>query len=83
MTTWTPRPVSAFEYGRQGRDQRLALAGLHLGDLAAVEHHAADQLDVEVALAERAARGLAHHREGLGQHFIQRLVAFVVVFDRA
>jgi hypothetical protein len=29
-----------------------------------VEHHAADELHVEVALAERALGGLAHRREG-------------------
>ena len=32
----------------QGGHQGLALAGLHLGDLALVEHDAPDQLDVEV-----------------------------------
>ena len=55
------------------RGQGLALAGLHLGDRAGVEHHAADQLDVEVALAERAARGLADQRERLGQQVVERL----------
>ena len=38
------------------RGQRLALAGLHLGDRAVVQDHAADQLHVVVALADRAAR---------------------------
>jgi hypothetical protein len=40
------------EIDRQRRDQRLAFAGLHLGDLALVQDHAADQLHVEMALAE-------------------------------
>ena len=62
------------EHRRQRRDQGLALAGFHLGDSALMEHHAADQLDVEVALAERALGGFAHHREDLGQHFSHRLV---------
>ena len=53
--------------------QRLALAGLHLGDRAGVQHHAADHLDVEVAHAHRAPRGLAHDREGLGQQLVERL----------
>ena len=30
------------EHGRQGGDQGLAFAGLHLGDLAAMKHHPAD-----------------------------------------
>ena len=53
--------------------QRLALAGLHLGDRAAVQHHAADHLDVEVAHAHRAARRLADDRERLGQQVVERL----------
>ena len=56
---------------RQRGDQGLALAGLHLGDLAVVQHHAADQLHVEMALAERALAGLAHHGERLGQQLVQ------------
>ena len=52
--------------GKRG-DQRLAFAGLHLGDLSLVEDHAADELDVEVAHADGAAAGLAHDGEGLGQ----------------
>ena len=41
--------------GKRG-DQRLALAGAHLGDAAIVQHHAADELDVEGPHAEHAAR---------------------------
>ena len=59
------------EVGRQRRHQRLALAGPHLGDLAGVQHHAADQLHIEVAHAERALGRLADDREGLGQQGIE------------
>ena len=55
------------------RGQRLALAGLHLGDRAAVQHHAADHLDVEVAHPHRAPRHLADDRERLGQQVVERL----------
>ena len=58
---------------RQRRDQRLALAGAHFGDLALVQHHAADQLHVEMPQAERAARGLADDGERLGQQVVERL----------
>ena len=51
--------------------QRLALAGLHLGDRAGVQHHAADHLDVEVAHAHVAARDLAHQGERLGQQVVR------------
>ena len=55
------------EVGGQGRDQGLALAGAHLADLALVQHHAADQLHVEVAHTEHPAAGLAADGEGLDQ----------------
>src|ERR1043165_6492053 len=43
-------PGQRVEIDRKRRDQRLAFAGLHLGDLAFVQDHAADQLHVEMAL---------------------------------
>src|SRR5688500_9407903 len=52
------------------RDEGLALAGLHLGDLALVQDHAADQLDVEMAHAELAPADLARR----GEHLRQRVV---------
>ena len=61
------------EIDRERRDQRLAFAGLHLGDVALMQHHAADQLDVEMALAERAFGRLAHGGEGRNQEVVQRL----------
>ena len=66
----------AFErvqVGGQRRDERLAFAGLHLGDLAAVQHHAADELDVEVPHVQHAAAGLADDGERLGQQVVERL----------
>ena len=57
------------ERAREG----LALAGAHLGDRAAVQHHAADHLHVEVAHAHAPARDLAHDRERLGQQVVERL----------
>ena len=60
------------EIDRQRGDQRLALAGLHLGDLALVQHHAADELHVEVALAERALGGFAHGGEGGNEEVVER-----------
>ena len=60
------------EIGGQRRDERLAFAGLHFGDPAAVQHHAADELHVEVPHVEHAPAGLAHDREGLGQQVVER-----------
>ena len=67
----------------QRRDQRLAFAGAHLGDLALVQHHAADQLHVEMTQAERAARGLAHGRERLGQQVVERLAGSELLAELA
>ena len=53
--------------------ERLALAGLHLGDVAAVQDHAADQLHVEVAHPHRALADLADDRERLGQQVVEGL----------
>jgi hypothetical protein len=61
------------EVDRQGGDQGFAFAGFHLRDHAAVQHDAADQLDVEVALAQGALGGLAHRGEGLDQEVVQGL----------
>ena len=61
------------QIGGQRRDERLAFARLHLGDLAAVQHHAADQLHVEVPHVQRAAAGFADDGEGLRQQVVERL----------
>ncbi len=65
--------LEGVQVGGQGRHQRLALAGLHLGDAALVQHHAADQLHVEMALAQRPLGRLAHHGERLDQQVVQGL----------
>jgi len=54
-----------------GGDEGLAFAGLHLGDLALMQHHAAHQLDIEMALAQGPARGLADRGKGVGQEVVQ------------
>ena len=61
-----------IEIDRKRGDQRLAFAGLHLGDLAFVQDHAADQLHVEMTLAERALGGFAHGGEGRHQNVVER-----------
>ena len=58
---------------RQGRDEGLALAGRHLGDLALVEDDPADQLDVVVALPERALGRFPGRGEGFDEQVVEGL----------
>ena len=57
---------------RLRRDEGLPLAGLHLGDVALVEHDPAHQLDVEEPDAHRALERLSHGRERLEEHVLER-----------
>ena len=59
----------------QSRDERLALTGLHLGDGAAVQDHAPDELHVEMPHLQRAPACLTNDRERLDQQIVERLPA--------
>ena len=61
--------------------QGLAFAGLHLGDVTLVQHHAADQLDVEVPLAEGPLGRLADRGEGRDQEVVQGLALFKLLLE--
>ena len=61
------------EIDRKGCNQRLAFAGLHLGDVALMQHYAADQLDVEMPLPERALGRLADGGKRRNQEVVERL----------
>lgn len=57
----------------QRADEGLALAGLHLRDVAEVERGATHHLHVVVTLSEDALGGLTHGGEGLGEQVVQAL----------
>ena len=59
----------------EGGDKRLAFTGPHLGDVAAVQDHAAHELDVEMALAEGPLRRFPNGRKGLGQDVVEVFAA--------
>ena len=61
------------EVRRQRGDEGLALAGLHLGDVAQVQGGAAHDLHVEVPLAERALGRLTDRGERLGEEVVEGL----------
>ena len=60
------------EVDGERRDERLALASLHLRDLAVVQDHAADELHVEVALPQRSFGRLADGRERRHEEIVER-----------
>ncbi len=62
------------ERGGDGTDQRLALAGAHLGDLALVQDHGAQDLDVVRPHLEASAADLANGCEDLRQRVVERLL---------
>ena len=69
--------VDAFAFkriqiGGQRGDQRFSFTGLHLGDLALVQHIAADQLHVEVPHVQDALAGFARYRECFGKDVVER-----------
>ncbi len=58
--------------GERG-DKRLAFAGFHFGDAALMQRHAADHLDIEMALSQGALGGFAHGGKGRRQQVIEGL----------
>ena len=61
------------EVGRQHAGQRLALTGLHLGDVAQVQRRGAHHLHVEGPLVEHPPGRLAGDGERLGQQVVEGL----------
>ena len=68
-----PVAPEGVDVGGHGGDERLSFARLHLGDAALVQGHRPHHLDVEMALSDGPAGGLADQREGLGEHVLQVL----------
>ncbi len=62
-----------------GGHERLALAGLHLGDVAVVKHDAAQHLDVEGPHVERPFGRLAGDGEGLVEQLVEQLAVVVAL----
>jgi hypothetical protein len=65
--------LERVEVEREARDERLALARLHLRDVALVEDDPAHQLDVEHSLVGLAQARLPDRGEGLEEQLFERL----------
>ncbi len=63
--------LKRVQVNRQRRDQCFALTRAHLGDIAGVQHHAAHQLNVEMAHAERASCAFADNRKGFFKQAVE------------
>ena len=74
-------PGETVEVHRHGGDERLALAGLHLGDVAVVEDDAAQHLHVEGSHAEGAFAGLAGDGERLEQEVVEQFAVLVALAE--
>ena len=59
------------QVGRQGGRQGFTFTCLHFGNAVGVQHHAADQLDVEVTHAEHTAGGFTDGGERFRQQLLQ------------
>ena len=70
-------PTERVEINRKGGDQRLSFTSLHFGNGALVQHHATDQLHVEMSHSQNAAPGLAGYGKGFFKDFVQNLVGGV------
>src|SRR3712207_8241755 len=60
------------DLARESRYEGFSFTSSHLGDLAAMQNDATNQLDVVVAHIQHAAAGLANRRESFHQDVVQR-----------
>ena len=68
----------------QSRSKSLTFTGFHFRDAVGVQHHAADQLHVEVAHAKHPLGGFTHGRERFRQQLLQGLTLLdtLTIFSR-
>ena len=71
----------AVEIHRKGRDECLALTGLHLCDPSEMQRRAAHQLDVVVPLTDDPSGSLASDSEGLDQQFVEFLAVGQAILE--
>ena len=72
-----------IQVGGQGSHKSLAFTGLHLGNIAAVQGNAADDLHREVLHAQHAPCGLAADGKGIGQDIIGGLAVGQLLLEHS
>jgi len=76
-----PLAGDGIEVGRQGSHQGFAFPGAHFGNFAMVQHHAPDQLHIEVAHAQHPLTRFPYHSEGFRQQVVQALALGVALSE--
>ena len=72
---------NSVEIAGQRGDEGLTFASLHLGDVALVQCHGANELHVKVAHTHGALGSLTHGGKGLGEHVVERLAVGVTLAE--
>ena len=70
------------EIGGERRDKGLAFAGAHLGDRALMQNHPANELNIEMPLAEGAARRFPYRCESRHEQIVKALAGGEVLPER-
>ena len=61
----------SIQINRERRDKRFAFSRFHFCNAALMQHHAADQLNIEMALTQRTPCSFPHGRKGWHKQIIQ------------
>ena len=73
--------LQCIEVRRKRRNERFALACLHLGDTSLMQDHAAQKLHIEVPHADGSDARLAHDRKRLDEKIVQRFAVLQPFFE--
>ncbi|CAI8247583.1 MAG: Uncharacterised protein [Prochlorococcus marinus str. MIT 9313] len=66
-----PTASEGIEVARQSGYKSLPFTGLHLTNLTLMQHHAADQLHIEMTHAEHPFSSLTHNSKGFWEQLIK------------
>ena len=70
-----------IQVGRQGRCQRFALTGFHLGNFAFMQNDSADQLDIKMSHIQRSHGGFPYSGKRFRQDIIKGFPLIDALFE--
>lgn len=71
----------AVEIAGQSSNQRFPFTGFHFSDAPFVQHHSADQLDIEVAHVQDAAASFAANGKGFDKEVVEGFAIGEALFE--